>query len=225
MRTAHVARGRTSADKALTKPNPTTTPVKTGENVDAAAPVPAVLPHQEVLAPLESSDNGIRIQQLYWKQLIQLKVECEYIRRYQAEYRWWVTRINMAKAVLSAGALGAWAASQVSPLLWGGIIAGVQVADAVQKALPISKQYESLSALVIVLDTLFITALGEWEEIQAGRVDVAALAVARQNLMKQMHDAQAKQFLTGLHRREALFKLAEADAAAYIKATFGMEPV
>lgn len=205
--------------------DPTATPVKTEKNADAAAPVSAVLPHQEVLALPESPDNGIRIQQLYWRQLIQLKVECEYIRRYQAEYRWWVTRINVAKAVLSVGALGTGAASQVSPLLWGGVIAAVQVADAVQKALPISKQYESLSALVIVLDTLFITALGEWEEIQAGRVDVAALAVARQNLMKQMHDAGAKQFPTGLHRREALFKLAEADAAAYIKATFGTEPI
>ena len=209
----------------MTKCDPVATPTKAGEGDYAVASVPAVLPYQETLVSSDGSDGDIRIQQLYWKQLVQLKVECEYIRRYQAEDRWWVTRINVTKAVLSAGALGAWAASQVSPLLWGGIIAAVQVADAIQKTLPISKQYESLSALVIVLDTLFITALGEWEEIQAGRVDVAALAVARQNLMKQMHDAQAKQFPTGLHRRDALFKLAEADAATYIKATFGTEPI
>ena len=76
---------------------------------------------------------------------------------------------------------------------------------------------------MIVLDTLFITALGEWEEIQGGRVNQAALAVARQNLMKQMHDAQAKHFPTGLHRRDDLFKLAEADAATYFQATFGTE--
>ena len=106
------------SDNKPSATDPAATPVKTGKNADAAAPVPAVLPHQGFLAPLESSDSGIRIQQLYWKQLIQLKVECEYIRRYQAEYRWWVTRINVSKAVLSVGALGAWAASQVSPLLW-----------------------------------------------------------------------------------------------------------
>ena len=111
-----------------------------------------------------------------------------------------------------------------SPMLWGAIIAAVQVADAIQRALPINKHYEGLSALVITLDTLFITVLGEWEEIRAGRVDEAALVVARQNLMKQMHDAQAKHFATGLHRRDDLFKLAEADAATYIKATFGTEP-
>ena len=112
----------------------------------------------------------------------------------------------------------------MSPIIWGGIIVAVQVANAVQQTLPIGKQYQSLSALVIVLDTLFITALGEWEEIQAGRVDEAALGIARQNLMKQTHDATIKQFPTGLHRRDELFKLAEADTAAYIKATFGTEP-
>ena len=177
----------------------------------------------EVQQSVAAQENGVRIQQLYWKQLIQLKVECEYVRRYQAAYRWWVTRIDIVKAVLSVGALGAWAASQVPSLVWGAIIVIVQVADATQKSLPVSKQYENLSALVIVLDTLFITVLGEWEEIQAGRVDEAALAVARQNLMKQMHDAQAKHFPTGLHRRDDLFKLAEADTASYIKATFGTE--
>jgi len=206
-------------------PPSSVTPAKDADGGSAAAPGRDVQPIQEVLPPVANQESGIRIQQLYWKQLIQLKVECEYVRRYQAAYRWWVTRIDVAKAVLSVGALGAWAASQVPSLVWGGIIVAVQVADATQKTLPVSKQYQSLSALVIVLDTLFITALGEWEEIQAGRVDEAALAVARQNLMKQMHDAQAKHFPTGLHRRDNLFKLAEADAAAYIRATFGTEPI
>ncbi len=200
-------------------------PTKVEQKNNAAGQDVDVQLGQEVLPPVAGQESGIRIQQLYWKQLIQLKVECEYVRRYQAVYRWWVTRIDVTKAVLSVGALGGWAATQVSPMIWGGVIVAVQVANAVQNILPTSKHYQTLSALVIVLDTLFITALGEWEEIQAGRVDEAALAVARQNLMKQMHDAQAKHFPTGLHRRDDLFKLAEADAAAYIRATFGTEPI
>ena len=179
---------------------------------------------QESSTAIADRENGIRIRHLYWKQLIQLKVECEYIRRYQAAYRWWVTRIDVAKAVLSVGALGGWAVTHVPAGMWAAVIVLVQIGDAGQRALPNSKQYQSLSALVIVLDTLFITVLGEWEEIQGGRVNVAALTVAPQNLMKQMHDAQAKHFPAGLHRRDDLFKLAEADAAAYIKAAFGTEP-
>lgn len=192
--------------------------------VPATGGLPAVQAGQQVTVPAADQENGIRLQQLYWKQLVQLKVECEYVRRYQAVYRWWVTRIDVAKAVLSVGALGGWAVTHVAAGVWGVIIVLVQVGNATQTALPISKQYQSLSALVIALDTLFITALGEWEEIQAGRVDEAALAVARQSLMKQMHDVQAKHFPTGLHRRDDLFKLAETDAAAYIKASFGTEP-
>ena len=172
----------------------------------------------------EVEDQGTRIQNLYWKQFIQLKVECEYMRRYQAAYRWWVTRIEVGRAVSSVSALGAWAAVHVYPLLWGGIIAAAQVADAAQGAIPFNRQYHSASALVLTLDAMFITAVGEWEEIAAGRMDYVTVGKARRRMMKQMHDAQAKHFPTGLHRREDLFKLAETDAAAYFTRTFGTEP-
>ena len=132
--------------------------------------------------------------------------------------------LDVAKAGLSVVALGGWAVTHISPGVGGFIIVFVQVGEAAQKQLPLSKNYQSLSALVIALDTLLITVLGEWEEIRAGRVDEAALGVARQNLMRQMHDAQAKQFPTGLHRRDDLFQLAEADATAYTGDTFGTEP-
>jgi len=59
---------------------------------------------------MSESENSIqRLQDLYWKALIQLKVECEYIRRYQANLEWWVTRIAMVRAGSSVGALGTWA--------------------------------------------------------------------------------------------------------------------
>ena len=71
----------------------------------------------------DADEAGIRLQTLYWKQLVQLKVECEYMRRYQGVYRWWTTRITLTRAVASVGALGTWAAVHVYPWLWGGIIA------------------------------------------------------------------------------------------------------
>ncbi len=199
-------------------------PAKPGEASEVMPGALETYPGQEGLSPDAGLEGRIRIQQLYWKELVQLKVECEYVRRYQAVYRWWVTRIEMVKAVLSVGALGGWAVTHVPAGIWGVILVAVQIANAAQQSLPLARHYQSLSALVIALDTLFITVLGEWEEIQAARVDEAALAVARQNLMKQMHEAHVKHFPTGLDRRDKLFKLAEVDAAAYIRATFGTEP-
>ena len=95
--------------------------------------------------------------------------------------------------------------------------------DAAQGALPINRHYQSASALVIVLDALLINALAEWEDIFAGKVDQVALGKARQRLMKAMHDAQAKHLPNGLHRRDDLFRLAERDAAACFRVTFGTE--
>jgi hypothetical protein len=169
----------------------------------------------------DSSSNGQRLQELYWKALVQLKVECDYIRRYQADLEWWVTRIAMVRAGASVGALGAWAAVRSYPLVWGGIIALAQVADAMQGAIPLNRRHQGTSALANTLDALFITAQGTWEDIYAARMDQAAAAKARLHLLQQMLDAQTKHLPTGLPRREKLFKLAEADAAAYFKMTFG----
>lgn len=170
-------------------------------------------------------DPGQRLQDLYWKALLQLKVECEYVRRYQASLEWWVTRISVVRAGAAVGAIGTWAVVKSYPLLWGGIIALAQVADAMQAAIPLNRRHQGTSALVITLDALFITAQGEWEDIYAARIDQTGATKARLRLLQQMHDAQAKNLPTGIPRRNDLFRLAEADAAAYFKVTFGTGPI
>ena len=92
-----------------------------------------------------------------------------------------------------------------------------------QRVIPWNRRFQGTTALVITLDTLFITALGEWEDIYAGRVDQSALTKARLRLMQQMHDAQAKHLPTGLPRRNDLFKLAERDANEYFHSTYATE--
>lgn len=47
-----------------------------------------------------------RLQILYWNELVQLKVSCEYIRRYRDFLSLWVTRFAMIRAFVSVG--GAW---------------------------------------------------------------------------------------------------------------------
>ncbi len=49
------------------------------------------------------------MQALYWKQLVQLKVECEYVRLYQNGTGWWVQTVAVCRAAASVGAIGAWA--------------------------------------------------------------------------------------------------------------------
>ncbi len=160
-----------------------------------------------------------RLQTLYWAELVQLKVSCEYIRRYRDTLGAWVTRFAVFRAVVSVSALGTWAAVKSYPMVWGGIIAAAQVADALQNAIPFAARFRGTNALLVMLDALLIDCQMEWEDIYAGRLDEGEIAKRRHAMMKLRHDAEVKNLPSGLPVRKALFRLAEADAAAYFKNT------
>jgi hypothetical protein len=161
-----------------------------------------------------------RLQALYWGELVQLKVSCEYIRRYRDALGAWVTRLAMIRAVVSVSALGTWAAVKSYPMLWGGIIAAAQVADALQNATALAARHRGTSALVMTLDALFIDCQMEWEDIFAGTLDEGEVLKRRHAIMKRRHEADVKNLPGGLPIRKKLFDLAEADALTYLAATY-----
>jgi hypothetical protein len=161
-----------------------------------------------------------RQQALYWAELVDLKVGCEYIRRYRDGLAATMTRFAVIRAVVSVSALGTWAAVKSYPMLWGGIIAAAQVADALQNAIPFTARFRGTNALCATLDALFIDCQMEWEDIFAGRLDEAEITRRRHKLMTLKHDADVKNLPNGLPVRKNLMKLAEADAATYFKSIF-----
>jgi hypothetical protein len=158
-----------------------------------------------------------RLQDLYWAELVQLKVSCEYIRRYRDSLGVWMTRFAVIRAVVSVSALGTWAAVKSYPMVWGGIIAAAQVADALQNAIPFAARFRGTNALVAALEALLIDCQMEWEDIFAGRLDEGEIAKRRHSMMKLRLEADVKNLPNGLPVRKALFRLAEADAAVYFK--------
>jgi hypothetical protein len=163
-----------------------------------------------------------RQQALYWKELVDLKVGCEYVRRYRDNLAATMTRFAVIRAVVSVSALGAWAAVKSCPMVWGGIIAAAQVADALQNAIPFAARFRT-NALCSTFDALFIDCQMEWEDIFAGRLDEAEISKRRHKMMKLRHDADVKNLPNGLPARKSLLRLAEADAAAYFRNTFATE--
>jgi hypothetical protein len=49
-----------------------------------------------------------RAQALYWSELVELKVGCEYVRRYRDGLSAALTRFAVGRALVSVSALGAW---------------------------------------------------------------------------------------------------------------------
>jgi hypothetical protein len=164
-----------------------------------------------------------RQQALYWNELIALKVGCEYVRLYRSDLGRWMTRFAVLRAIASSGAIATWAVVKSYPLVWGGIIAASQVADALQSAIPLAARFRGTNTLCATFDALFIDCQVEWEDIFAGRLDDVEINKRRHKLMKLREDADAKNLPNGLPDRKDFLKLAEDKAAAYFKNTYPNE--
>jgi hypothetical protein len=104
--------------------------------------------------------------------------------------------------------------------VWGAIIALSQVLDALKDVFPVTKRHKAASEHVNQLESLFIDAQLEWEDIFNGHYPDDEIASRRHKLMKLQHDAEAKNFPDGLPERKSDFAAAEAEAKLYFEKTY-----
>lgn len=163
-----------------------------------------------------------RQQELYWRQLVELKVASSYIRVYRDQTARFVTALGVVRAVASSGAIGGWVIWRQQAFVWGCIIAASQVADALKDVFPFAQRHKAASAHLIILDSLFIDAQLEWENVFAGVLTNQQIVDRRHKLAKLQHEAEARHFPDGLPPDPRRFALAQQDAADYFKATYGV---
>ena len=163
-----------------------------------------------------------RQQDLYWKQLIELKVGLSYMRRYRDQVGKQVRALEVLKAITSSAGIGAWAIWNKYAFIWAMIIAASQVADALKNVFTFTKTHKAASEHTVILDSLFIDAQLEWENIFTGRYTDDEIMNRRHKLMKLQHDAERKNFPEGLGEIAPLFALAQQDAKHYFEVTYGV---
>jgi hypothetical protein len=169
-----------------------------------------------------ASDNLERQRGLYWTKMVELKAGGEYIRRYRTYLGSWVTRLAVVRAIASSASIGAWAVWRQYAFVWGLIIAVSQVLDALRDVFPFAKEHKAASELSIVLDSLFIDAQLEWENIYAGKYDEEQISKRLHKLRTLHHDAECRIFRHGLPLRKNLFAVAERDTASFFRKTYGV---
>jgi hypothetical protein len=163
-----------------------------------------------------------RQQDLYLTELLQLMVACEYMRRYQAVLARRVMWFGALRAIASSSAIGAWAVWHAYPMVWAGIIAGSQVADALRGVFPFTARQKAANDLLMGLEWLLIDALHEAEGVYGGRFTAEETTERRRKLMRLRHDAEVRHFPAGkLPERIDLLELADAAAASRFDSIFG----
>jgi hypothetical protein len=155
--------------------------------------------------------------------MIELKVAAEYMRRYRDETGKRVAALGTLKAIASSGGIAAWVIWREHAFVWAAIIAASQLADALKEVFPFTKIHKAASEHTIILDSMFIDALLEWENIFSGKYSDDQISNRRHKLMKLQHDAERKAFPAGLPVKEKLFAAAQLEAKEYFASMDGLE--
>ncbi len=142
-----------------------------------------------------------RDDELYWIELVELKVACAHTRRYRDQQASWVTRFAVIRAVASVSALGTWAV--------------VRACDAVQNAIPFAARLRGANALLLKLDALFIDCLMDVERIRAGGIDDSEVIRMPRGLLNRRGEAEAPAMPGGLPVKAALLRTAPPEADAH----------
>jgi hypothetical protein len=147
--------------------------------------------------------------------MIELKVAAEYMRRYRDETGKRVAALGTLKAIASSGGIAGWVIWKEYAFVWGAIIAASQLADALKEVFPFTKIHKAAGEHTVSLDSMFIDALLEWENIFSGKYSDEQISNRRHKLMKLQHDAERKASPTGLPVKEKLFAAAQLEAKDY----------
>jgi hypothetical protein len=127
------------------------------------------------------------------------------------------------RAVASSGSIAGWALWHDAAPVWAGIIALAQVADALKDALPFASAHKAAGQYALLLESILVDALFEWEEIASGKVPREDIAARRHRLMRLQHEAECKCFPNGQPHRSRLFAIAEQEAYDYFNAMYGRD--
>ena len=153
--------------------------------------------------------------------MVELKVASAYNRRYRDYLGRWVTSIGTIRAIASSGSIAAWALWKDYAFVWASIIAVSQVLDALKEVFPVTKRHKAASEHANSLGTILIDAQLEWEKIFMGIYTEVETVNLRHKLMKLQHDAERTNFPDGLSERASDFALAQQEAMAYFRTTYG----
>jgi hypothetical protein len=179
----------------------------------------------EDIDPRPPPDADERARALYWRELVQLKVDAEHAQHYRDHLSELLTWFDIMRAIVSVGAPGFWVAGIGYPQLWGGIIVASQVAQAVLTKLPLTARHKGLMAFTNALDAMLIDALLEWEDMQTEDSDARAITRRWHTLMRLRHEAETKNLAIGLPLKRRLFRLAEQTATTYFETNYGTRPM
>jgi len=161
-------------------------------------------------------------QDVYWKQLVTCKIVAGYVRRYRDRQSAWINSTGIFKAIVSSGTIGAWVIWKAYALVWGVLLAAMQILDAIKEFIPQTRNRRNASDFVSAMEHIIIDARFEWYEVSNGKYDALEIMNRWRKLAKLLIETECKYFPDGIPADSGRQKLAEDEARAYFVNIYGV---
>jgi len=162
-----------------------------------------------------------RQQELYWRQLVELRVAANYVRLYRDDQASWINRVGIFRAIATSSTIAGWVIWKDYAFVWAIVLAISQLADATKDYLPNAKRQRAASELTVLLESLFIDARFEWEAISSGSMTNDDIMAGFRRLARLQLEAEQKHFPDGLPSNPRMRMLAEQEASTYVEKNSG----
>ena len=155
------------------------------------------------------------IQSQYWKEIYQLKVHIAFIELLLERSERVDRGLKIFLAVASSSSIGAWIIWTHLSWVWGAIIAGSQVINAIVQYLPYKNRIKAYSSLLNELEEIMIQGEFKWHAIADGRMTECEINKARFDIRSSKQKALKKNILTTIPTDTELQGIAENSAISY----------
>lgn len=136
--------------------------------------------------------NAHTYQERFWRELVQLKVQLQYLSTYQYKTERIDSSLRMFSAVASSSSIAAWAVWQEAQIVWAVIIAASQLLSAIKEHLPFQKRLRQVSNLGLELAEIFVFAEHRWYSVAEGKLTNSEIHDLTTEIKRRIASAAAK---------------------------------
>jgi hypothetical protein len=157
-------------------------------------------------------------QNRYWRELDQLKVHAIFLQLYLQKTVQIDRSLNMFLAATSSSSICGWAIWQDYSFVWGAIIAGSQLLNAIKLFFPYKKRLKALYGLTPEMEALFLVFENRWFDVAEGKLTIEEIHTLHTELKKKRHFILQKHLgQNPLPEDGKLLKKAESQALTYFE--------
>lgn len=162
-------------------------------------------------------------QEQYWHEMVGLRAHQTYLTLYQLSSERWDLGFKIFLALMSSGAIGAWAVWQDYSKLWASLVALSQVISAVSQFMPFKARIKAMGPACAKMAVLADRAERDWFKVSEGELTNREINKARHDLKelkrKIMSDSFGNMVLPIRKRR---MENASQQTTEYFSAHYGV---